>query len=158
APTRRSTRRSSSSSPRSSWPRATASPVTGSTSCATAAPSRPPSRAARERAGRSEPAGAGGGPPGGGPLLRDDLQAAVPEAGVGEIEAHDRAELLRRARAPAGEQLEVLRYELGAALLVGPVDRQRQQLPVRVGVDVPGRAHEVRDVRPPGAVALGDLH
>ena len=37
------------------------------------------------------------------------------------------------------------------------VHRQREQLPVRVRVHVAGRAHEVRDVRPPGAVALGDL-
>ncbi len=61
-------------------------------------------------------------------------------------------------RAPGGQQLEVLRHELRAALLVAVIYRQRQQLAVSVGVDVAGRADEVRDVGPPRAVAVGDLH
>ena len=67
------------------------------------------------------------------------------------------AELLGRHRAARAQQVEVLRHEVGARLLVARVHRQREQLAVRVRVHVAGRADEVRDVRPPRAVALGDL-
>ena len=85
------------------------------------------------------------------------VEPAVPEAGVGEIDADDPAERLGRVRTAARQQLEVRRHELGAALLVLAVHGEREQLAVRVRVHVPGRADEVRDVRPPRAVALGDL-
>ena len=98
-----------------------------------------------------------GGRLGGVELLGDEVEAAVPEARIGEVDADDPAELLGRAAAAAGEHLEVVGDDLLAALDVEAVDRERQQLPVGVGVDVAGRADEVGDVGPPGAVALGDL-
>ena len=42
-------------------------------------------------------------------LRLDEVQAAVPEAGVGEVDADDLAELLRAARAAGAQQLEVAR-------------------------------------------------
>ena len=58
---------------------------------------------------------------------------------------------------PGAKQLEVALGELGALLDVALVDRERQQLPVGVGVDVARGVHEVRDVGPPAAVAVGHL-
>ena len=60
-------------------------------------------------------------------------------------------ELLGRARAAGRQQLEVGGHERLALLLVAAVDREREQLPVGVRVDVARRADEVRDVGPPGA-------
>src|SRR5215218_9280260 len=54
-------------------------------------------------------------------------------------------------------ELEVGGDERLALLLVAPVDGEREQLPVGVGVDVARDADEVVDVGPPGAIALGHL-
>ena len=56
------------------------------------------------------------------------------------------AQLLRGHRAAGRQQLEVAGHEVRALLLVAPVDRQGEQLPVGVGVHVARRADEVRDV------------
>ena len=66
------------------------------------------------------------------------------------------AELLGAARAAGAQQLEVAGHERLALVDVALVDRQRQQLAVRVGVDVARRRDEVRHVGPPRAVALGE--
>ena len=97
------------------WPRrcARCSPRPRSTS----ATCRPRSASDAASALRSRPRGLGRGL-GGVELLGDDLEAAAPEAGIGEVEADDPAQLLRRPRAAGREQLEVLRHELVAALLV----------------------------------------
>ena len=79
------------------------------------------------------------------------------KAGIGEVDADDPTELLGRAGASAGEHLEVVGDDLLAALDVEPVNGERQQLAVRVRVDVARRADEVGDVGPPGPVAVGDL-
>src|SRR6202035_2538984 len=92
-----------------------------------------------------------------GQLSLDEVKPGVPEARVGQVDADDPRQLLGAFRAAGSEQLEVAGNELGAGLLVALIDRQRQQLPVGVGVDVAGAADEVRDVGPPGAVALGQL-
>src|SRR5690606_868473 len=88
----------------------------------------------------------------------DDGQARVPEAGVGQVAVDDAAQLLGPAGAAGGQQLEVPGHELVAALDVAGVDGQGEQLAVRVGVDVARGADEVRDVAPPAAVPVGDLH
>ncbi len=68
------------------------------------------------------------------------------------------AELLGRLRAAAREQLEVPGHEVGALLLVRAVHREREQADrTNTRIHVARGAHEVRDVRPPGAVAVGDL-
>ena len=59
---------------------------------------------------------------------------------------------------PAGrQQLQVGGGEARALLLVAAVDGERQQLAVRVRVDVARRGHEVGDVGPPRLVVVGDL-
>src|SRR5215216_6176212 len=90
-------------------------------------------------------------------LALDEGEPAVPEAGVGEVDPDDPAELLGRHRAAGRQQLQVRRDELLAVLLVAAVDGECEQLPVGVRVDVAGCVDEVRDVRPPAAVALGHL-
>ena len=98
-----------------------------------------------------------GGLLGGVELALHEVQALVPEGRVGEVHADDRAELLGRLRPARAEQLDVLGLEARALLLVAAVDRQREQLPVGVRVDVAGGGDEVGDVGPPRLVALGDL-
>src|SRR6185437_10254010 len=90
-------------------------------------------------------------------LALDELEAGVPEAGVGEIDADDPPELLGTFRAAGGEQLEVPRHERGALLLVALVHRQREQLAVGVCVHVAGAADEEWNVGPPRAIALRQL-
>src|SRR5262249_5089960 len=90
-------------------------------------------------------------------LALDDVEAAVPERGIRQVDTDDRAEVLGRHRPTGREQLEIARYELRAPLLVLRVHREREQLAVRVGVDVTRRRDEVRDVGPPRSVALGEL-
>ena len=63
-------------------------------------------------------------------------------------------ELLGRARAAGAEELEVRLDHRVALLHVAAVDREREEVAVRVGVDVPRRAREVRDVAPPRRVPL----
>src|SRR5581483_4860610 len=87
-------------------------------------------------------------------LVAHEPQAVVPERRVGEVDPDDLAELLGAARAAGAEQLEVARDERLALLEVARVDRQREQLPVGVGVDVARRRDEVRDVGPPRAIAV----
>ena len=84
-------------------------------------------------------------------LALDEVQALVPEARVGEVHADDLAELLRRLGTARAQQVHVVGLEAGALLLVAAVDRQREQLPVRVRVHVAGGGDEVGDVGPPGA-------
>src|SRR5438105_976364 len=56
-----------------------------------------------------------------GELALDEVEAGLPEAGVGEVDADDAAELLGRARTARGEQLEVARHQLVTELLVALV-------------------------------------
>src|SRR5438132_8184381 len=90
-------------------------------------------------------------------LALDEIQPRVPEAGVGEVDADQLDQLLRAARTPGREHLEVSGHELGAGLLVALVHRQREQLAVGIRVHVARAADEVRDVGPPRAVAVGQL-
>ncbi len=76
---------------------------------------------------------------------------ASQKPGIGQVDADDLGQLLGRAGAARGEQLQVPRDERLALLAVAAVDREREQLPVRVGVHVPGRVDEVRDVGPPAS-------
>src|SRR3954452_11231586 len=87
-----------------------------------------------------------------------ELQALIPEARIGEVDTDDLTQLLGAARAAGAEHLEIARDERVALVDVPRVDRQRQQLAVRVRVDVTGRRDEVGDVGPPGGVAVGDLY
>src|SRR5262249_29593000 len=75
-------------------------------------------------------------------LLLDDGETAVPEPGIREVDAHHPAQLLGRRRAATRQQVEVGRHELGSTRFVLPVHAERQELPVRVGVDVARRADE----------------
>src|SRR5450755_1102020 len=59
---------------------------------------------------------------GGGQLLFHEREPGVPEAGVGEVDADDRGQVLRAARAAGREQLEVPRDERLPLLDVTPVD------------------------------------
>src|SRR3954447_16930727 len=91
-------------------------------------------------------------------LALDQVEAHVPEAWIGQVDPDDPAELLGR-EGPAGAQhLHVAGDEALALLDIALVDRQREQLAVRIGVDVAGCGREVVHVGPPGAVAVGDLH
>src|ERR1700722_2864697 len=92
-----------------------------------------------------------------GELALDQVQPCLPEAGIGEVHTDDLPQLLRAARATCGEQLQIAGHHLLAQLLVAVVDGESQELTVGVGVDVAGAADEVRDIGPPGAVALGQL-
>src|SRR5438067_637291 len=79
---------------------------------------------------------------GGGQPLLDKSQACVPEARICQVDSDDRAELLRAPGAAGREQLEVARDELVAVHQVAAVGGQREQLPVRVRVDVAGGVDE----------------
>src|SRR5436853_542643 len=48
----------------------------------------------------------------------DDVEAPVPEAGIGEVDADHRAELLGRLRSARAQQVEVARDEATPLLLV----------------------------------------
>src|SRR5436190_21814850 len=85
------------------------------------------------------------------------IEPAVPEPWVGEVEARDRRELLGTAAAARAQQLDVARDERLALFEVAAIDRECEQLAVRVRVDVARRADEMRHVGPPRAVVLGDL-
>src|SRR6185437_4596315 len=69
-----------------------------------------------------------------GEALLDEIEAAIPEARVAEIDVDDRAKLLRCQRAAGAEHLEVSLLEAGALGQVALVDRQREQLAVGVRV------------------------
>ena len=75
---------------------------------------------------------------GGFELSGDDLEPAIPEGGIGEVDTDDGAEVFGGHRTAGGEQLEVLRYERFAMQLVLRLHAQREQLTVRIGIDVPG--------------------
>ena len=60
-------------------------------------------------------------------------------------------------RAAGAQHLDVGGDEALALLLVAAIDREREQVPEGVGVDVAGRVDEVRHVGPPGAVVGGEL-
>src|SRR5215208_89192 len=92
--------------------------------------SRAPHGSIRRHSSRSDPAGLPRGGLGGVELALDEVEAAVPEARVREVDADDPAQLLRRHRAAGRQQLEVRGGEVGADLLVAAVDREREQLPV----------------------------
>ena len=83
---------------------------------------------------------------------------AVPELRIGEIDADH---LARGPPATSNRRRATGRGSGGTKsaplLLVPRVHRQREQLAVRVRVHVTGRADEVRDVRPPREVAVGEL-
>ena len=68
----------------------------------------------RCRALLGEPAGGLRGLFGLAQLALDEVEPGVPEAGVGEIDADDRAELLGRAGAARREHLQIAGHELGA--------------------------------------------
>src|SRR5438105_4877858 len=87
-----------------------------------------------------------GGPLGLGELALDEVEPSLPEARVGEIDAHDRSQLLRRTRASGRQQLELAGHQLRAGLLVALVHRQRHQLAVGIRIDVARAADEVRNV------------
>ena len=53
----------------------------------------------------------------------DDVDAPVPEPGIGQVDPDDLTELLRRHRTAGAQQVEVLGHEVGAPRLVLRVDR-----------------------------------
>src|SRR4051794_24486778 len=98
----------------------------------------PPARAGSRRR-LLQPAHVPRGLLGVGERATDEVQAAAQEAGVREMEADDLPALPRRGGPAGAEQVEVGGDEALALLLVARVDRQREQLAVRVRVDVSRR-------------------
>ena len=80
---------------------------------------------------------------GGRELLLDQHEAGIPETGICEVDADEASELFGRHRPTGRQQPQVVRHKAGALVLVALVDRQRQQLTVRVRVDVARRVDEV---------------
>src|SRR5205807_6030144 len=86
-----------------------------------------------------DPAGVVGRGLGGPELLFDQVEAGVPKAGIDQVDTYQLPQFLWRFGPAGGQELEVARHEGVALLLVAAVHRQREQLPVGVRVDVPGR-------------------
>ena len=87
----------------------------------------------------------------------DHPEAALPERPLAHIDAG----LLQDAQWAVGtagpQDLEVTRDEGGSLLSVLLVERQDQELPKAVGVDVEGRVVEVRDRQPLGAEIVAEI-
>src|SRR5581483_2930411 len=84
----------------------------------------------------------------------EDRQAGVPEPRIGDVHADPPDQLVRPRRAARGQEVDVLLDERRALLEVAVVDRQREEVPERVGVDVARRVDEVADVAPPHLVLV----
>src|SRR6185436_13831023 len=90
--------------------------------------------------------------------LADEVEAALPEGAVGDVDAHLAENDLRPFRAAVGEQLEIAGLEALALLLVAPVERQDQELPEAVGIAIEGRVVDVRNAQPLVAELGRDVH
>ncbi len=78
----------------------------------------------------------------------NDVKAALPEAVLRDVNAGFRQDLGRGLRPAGGQDLEVARDEGLAFSPVLAVQRQHQQLPEGVGIDIKRRAVDVWDADP----------
>src|SRR6266566_3206807 len=83
----------------------------------------------------------------------DHAQAALPEGRVAGIEPERLEQLAMMLGATGRQHRQVAMSEALGGALIDRIERVHQAVAERIGVDVEGRVHEVRDIGPEALVA-----
>src|SRR5262245_2889140 len=89
--------------------------------------------------------------------LRNQSEPAAPELGVARVQAERREQFGMMLGSPSGQHLEIALGKTALGLFVNGIERVHEAIAECIGINIEGRMHEMRDIRPEGLVARLEL-